>query len=176
MHMQTALDLPLVIEALSISIEAHRGQYRRDGRSYIEHPVEVAHLLCSAGIDDPTVIAGGLLHDAIEDGPAHIPALIRNGVGSDVYDLVMTVTDDTSLMSDQRKANQLIKLANADGRALLIKLADRISNLASPRPDWARNRRLAYADHSRALAAYFSGLNGYLEHLLWERLCQPIWN
>ncbi len=176
MQTSTVLPVPLIIDALDICIEAHRGQFRKDGRPYIEHPLEVACLLYRAGINDPKIIAGGLLHDAIEDGPGHISASIIEHVGHDVYGLVMTVTDDQNLTSEERKANQLLKLAGAERGALLIKLADRVSNLASPRPDWQRDRRLAYAIHSQALGAYFYGLNHYLEDMLWECLRQPVWN
>lgn len=81
---------PLVQAALSLATEAHRGQTRWGGESYIVHPIRVAkravelydQKYSSVAYDDPKtraicdrerelVAVVGLVHDAAEDNPAY---------------------------------------------------------------------------------------------------------
>ena len=46
----------------------HEGQCRRDGQPFVTHPIAVAKLVASWGMDTECVVAA-LLHDAVEDTP-----------------------------------------------------------------------------------------------------------
>jgi GTP diphosphokinase / guanosine-3',5'-bis(diphosphate) 3'-diphosphatase len=77
---------------------------RRKGAAnepYIDHLLEVASLVEEAPQGkDPNLVIAALLHDAIEDcGVPH--ELIADTFGIDVADLVMEVTDDKTLPSEQ---------------------------------------------------------------------------
>lgn len=59
-----------VERALALARDAHRGQTRRSGDPYIEHPIAVALILAEADLDVDTVVAG-LLHDVPDTPPRH---------------------------------------------------------------------------------------------------------
>src|SRR5215207_10174650 len=56
----------LIARAYLAASDAHRGQTRRSGEPYIQHPLAVARIVADLGLDDITV-AAALLHDAVED-------------------------------------------------------------------------------------------------------------
>src|SRR5690625_1493583 len=59
-------DLVFIQRAYEFSKDAHADQYRKSGEAYIIHPVQVAGILVELEMD-PETIAGGLLHDVVED-------------------------------------------------------------------------------------------------------------
>jgi (p)ppGpp synthase/HD superfamily hydrolase len=64
-------DGDLVRRAYRFARDAHRGQRRRHGTPYIEHPVDVAWLAHDRfGVRDGEVLAAALLHDVLEDTDA----------------------------------------------------------------------------------------------------------
>src|SRR3990170_6002241 len=63
-------DTAQLLRALVFSAQRHRDQRRKDREAspYINHPIEVAHLLASVGgVTDITVLVAAVLHDRIED-------------------------------------------------------------------------------------------------------------
>src|SRR5579883_54354 len=61
-------DLSIIERAYRFSLEHHKGQLRASGEPYLIHPLEVATVLAEMKLD-PSAIAAGLLHDAVEDTP-----------------------------------------------------------------------------------------------------------
>ncbi len=144
------LDDDLLRRAYARADKAHHGQLRDLGAPYIEHPLQVAHIL--AGLQsDPATVAAGLLHDVVEDTSVELHA-IREEFGEEVAKLVDGVTklsltelsrrrleealgDDAepvpSSKAQERAANiRKIFLAMArDVRVMIIKLADRLHNM-----------------------------------------------
>ena len=59
-------EVEIVKRAYEYANEMHKGQYRQSGEPYINHPLNVAHILAEMHADRDTVCAG-LLHDVIED-------------------------------------------------------------------------------------------------------------
>ena len=57
----------------------------------------------------------------------------------------------------------------------MVKLADRVANLALAPPQWGAERCLAYAAHSHALLALLRGMHSGLEARLRERLQSAPW-
>lgn len=136
-------DKKLVEAAFRYAKEAHDGQMRKSGDPYITHPVEVAKILLSLGMDDSTV-AAAFLHDTIEDTGTTQEA-IEEKFGKDVATLVCGVTNlgkvDFSTYStveekeqaevQERNENlrQLFLAMAEDVRVVIIKLADRLHNM-----------------------------------------------
>ncbi|MBI2566563.1 MAG: bifunctional (p)ppGpp synthetase/guanosine-3',5'-bis(diphosphate) 3'-pyrophosphohydrolase [Candidatus Schekmanbacteria bacterium] len=125
--------LQLVVRAAEVALAAHRGQTRQSGEAYCIHPLEVARILSSYGLDPPT-IAAAILHDTMED-----TALTRQDVadkfGEEITRLVEGVTKLSKLgfrSLEEHQAENLRKMVLAmakDIRVILIKLADRIHNM-----------------------------------------------
>lgn len=120
---------PLVRAALEKARTAHQGQVRNGsgGMPYVEHPMRVAALLDEHGYRDE-VLAAALLHDVIEDSETSLDE-IRAEFGDEVAGLVGALTDDESIDSyRERKAEHRERVAAAEGEALAIYGADKLTN------------------------------------------------
>jgi guanosine-3',5'-bis(diphosphate) 3'-pyrophosphohydrolase len=136
----------LITRAYLSSAEAHRGQSRRSGEPYIQHPLAVARIVADLGLDDVTV-AAALLHDAVEDTGVTIDAL-EEEFGKDVTAIVDGVTKLDRIKFDTKEAQQaasmrkmLVAMAK-DLRVLIIKLSDRLHNMRTiaAMPAWKQER------------------------------------
>jgi GTP diphosphokinase / guanosine-3',5'-bis(diphosphate) 3'-diphosphatase len=139
-------DAALIIRAYDSASEAHRDQTRQSGESYIHHPVAVAGIVASLGLDDVT-IAAALLHDAVEDTTLTISD-VDTQFGNVVASVVDGVTKLDRLAFDSKEAQQaatmrkmLVAMAK-DWRVLIIKLADRLHNMrtVAAMPVWKQRR------------------------------------
>ncbi len=124
------MDLNLWQKAASFAARAHRGQLRKDGKTpYAAHPTRVALTLIRAfGCADEAALAAALLHDTIEDTTTDYDDLEEH-FGPEVADLVAALTKTASLREDRRERDYDARLAAADWRARLVKLADCYDNL-----------------------------------------------
>ena len=61
-------DPKLIEEAFEFAKEVYKNKNRISGENYIHHAVRVAFMLDGMGLD-PSTIAFGILHDAIDDAP-----------------------------------------------------------------------------------------------------------
>ena len=75
-----------VFRAYQFASEAHTGQRRHSGESYIHHPIEVAATLAELKMDSRSIIAA-LLHDVIEDTPTAKEEIARE-FGEDIAVMV----------------------------------------------------------------------------------------
>ena len=126
-------DQALIKKAYEFSLEHHKGQLRDSGEPYLVHPLEVAMLLAEMRLD-PTAIAAGLLHDAVEDTSVPIEE-IKAQFGEQVAHIVEGVTKISKIefaSSEEAQAENVRKMVLAmmdDIRVVLIKLADRLHNM-----------------------------------------------
>jgi GTP diphosphokinase / guanosine-3',5'-bis(diphosphate) 3'-diphosphatase len=136
----------LIRRAYDVAVEAHEGQQRRSGEPYVLHPVAVARIVASLGLDD-TTIAAALLHDAVEDTGVTL-ADLESSFGSEVAAIVDGVTKLDRVRFDSKEAQQaatvrkmLVAMAK-DLRVLIIKLADRLHNMrtVAAMPAWKQER------------------------------------
>ncbi|MBM4234851.1 MAG: bifunctional (p)ppGpp synthetase/guanosine-3',5'-bis(diphosphate) 3'-pyrophosphohydrolase [Firmicutes bacterium] len=130
-------DWAMVEKAYNFSQEAHSGQLRESGESYIIHPLGVVMILAELELDLVTIVAG-LLHDVVEDTDLTLED-IRREFGTEVASLVDGVTklsrlDFTSKEEQQAETLRKMFIAMAqDIRVVMIKLADRTHNLRTLR-------------------------------------------
>lgn len=133
-------------DAIAFATRLHAGQRRPAGEPYVEHLKEAtAFLAYGAGVTDPALLRAAVLHDVVEDTDCTL-AEVRTAFGDDVATLVDWVTK-----GDDRAA-YLERLRSAPREALLVKLADRASNVqrldTHPRPE---KRRTYYAETVRTI-------------------------
>ncbi len=126
-------DLDLIRKAYIYSAKVHKGQLRRSGEPYLNHPIEVAMLLAELKLD-PQTIATGLLHDTVEDTYTTVAELL-DFFGPEVAEMVDGVTKIGKIVvttSEEKQAENFRKMVLAMGkdiRVILVKLADRLHNM-----------------------------------------------
>ncbi len=119
--------------AYEIARNAHEGQFRHSGEPYIIHPVQVATILYSLGMDSESMTAA-LLHDVVEDTELTKDD-VKKEFGEDVAELVEGVTKLGKVplfTKEEQQAENVRKMLMAmsqDIRVIIIKLADRIHNM-----------------------------------------------
>lgn len=130
---QLDYDLQIVTAAFSFAETAHQGQLRVSGEEYITHPLNVAEILATLGMDQESVVAA-LLHDVVEDTAVTI-ADVQKRFGKAVAALVDGATKLDKIPFSSREEQQaenvrkmLLAMAR-DVRVIIIKLADRLHNL-----------------------------------------------
>jgi len=126
------VDKDLVRLAYDFADEAHKGQKRKNGNPYIEHPLKTAITLAQYHLDQDTIIAG-LLHDVPEDTEKTLKD-IEKEFGGNVAKLVEGITKLGKLKyrGIERYIENLRKMFVAmasDIRVIFIKFADRLHNL-----------------------------------------------
>src|SRR6187399_729882 len=127
------VDKELIRRAFDEAERAHRGQVRRSGEPFINHPLGVALICAQLHLDEQT-IAAALLHDVIEDTETDLDEL-RAAFGPDIALLVEGVTKLTRISFQSREQaeaenyRKMIVAMAQDVRVILIKLADRLHNM-----------------------------------------------
>ena len=129
-------------EAVAFATLRHGDQTRPAGEPYLEHLLEATRVLVEAvGVTDADVLRAAVLHDVVEDMDCTL-AEVRDRFGERTAVLVDWVTKPPRPEGQSReeaRAAYLDRLAHApDDAAILVKLADRLSNVqrldTHPRP------------------------------------------
>ena len=149
-------DVKLIMKAYNLAREKHENQKRSSGEPYIIHPLNVAYILASIGLDDST-ICSGLLHDIIEDTDITEEDL-KELFGKEITEMVMGVTKLSSIQFASVEETQvenyrrMFLAMGKDIRVILIKLADRLHNMRTLKY-LKRDRQIANANETLELYA-----------------------
>jgi guanosine-3',5'-bis(diphosphate) 3'-pyrophosphohydrolase len=134
--------------AVTFATRFHGDQKRPTGAPYVEHLLEALEVLVrGAGVSDPDVLCAAVLHDVVEDTPCTI-AGVRAAFGDRVADMVAWVTiPEVPAGADKKAVKEayLKRLADAPDAAILVKLADRASNVQTLRNLRPERQREYYA-------------------------------
>lgn len=139
-------DLASLDEAVEFAVRWHADQIRPAGEPYVEHLLEAVCVLVEAvGTTDVDVLRAAVLHDVVEDTECSLED-VRQRFGDRVAVLVDWVTKPAppdGRTREEARAAYLARLRTAPPDALLVKLADRLSNVqrldTHPRPEKRRS-------------------------------------
>lgn len=133
--------MTILTKALLFAVDKHKNQLDDQGLPYIAHLEQVARILTDVTID-PEIIAAGILHDTLEDTETTYDELVTE-FGTRIADLVNEVTHEGT---NDNHGYYFPRLHSHD--AILIKFADRLSNL-SRIDHWPLKRRQQYLKKSK---------------------------
>lgn len=163
-------DVKLIRRTYEYAKLKHGNQLRKSGEPYIIHPVQVAYILASIGLDDSTICAA-LLHDIAEDTEVSIKDLEKE-FSKEIAEMVDGVTKLGNLKytsAEEQQVENYRKMFLAMGkdiRVILIKLADRLHNMRTLK-FLSRDRQIAIAKETSDLYAPLANRLG-IYSLKWE--------
>ena len=118
----------LVGKVFAIAATAHKGQYRRDGKTpYIKHPMSVADRVTKYGHEYVSV---AYLHDVLEDTNVSVQDLYDLDVPTNIVVAVIQLTKHKGINYDD-----YLKNIKSNELARRVKIADILSNLADDPSD-----------------------------------------
>lgn len=163
--MQTIKDLT---RAYDFSAKKHVKQRRKGVKDipYINHPIEVANLLCHCGEEQNfELLVASVLHDTIEDTNTS-EMEVEQLFGAQVASIVMEVTDDMSLCKKVRRKAQVDEAARLSISAKKIKIADKTCNILdmlTTRFEWTSRMKREYVLWAIEVVNGCVGVNEVLE-------------
>jgi (p)ppGpp synthase/HD superfamily hydrolase len=119
------------LKALRVATKAHKGQFRKSGGEYIDHPKEVARFVQKFKKSNnlSALIQAAYLHDTIEDTDTTYADLVKQ-FGALVADMVQELTTDKAASDAIGKGEYIAgKMAKMSSWSLVVKLADRLANV-----------------------------------------------
>ena len=133
----------VINHALAFAAKHHDRQVRKGTKlPYLTHPANVAVILTRYGRSNDTVVAG-ILHDVVEDCVRDgytremLEQRIGDKFGERVLETVIAVTyrrhddDGVELSAEERKADYLDRLSDANEEARWVCVADKVHNASS---------------------------------------------
>ena len=124
-----------IMNAYEYASMLHEGQWRKSGDAYISHPIAVAEIVATLGLDSDSICAA-LLHDTVEDCADKTNLKeIEKRFGADVALLVDGLTKIVMLeVEDKEEAHietlrKMLLAMSRDIRVIFIKLCDRLHNM-----------------------------------------------
>jgi guanosine-3',5'-bis(diphosphate) 3'-pyrophosphohydrolase len=155
-------------EALDFAVQAHTGQWRKSGDSYILHPCNVARILADEmEVMDPEILAAALLHDTVEDVDEVTTEVIGERFGKNVEAIVDGCTKITHFFGDKQTFYKMVHRKIFSGAAarlevMLVKLADRLHNLRTL-DAMPRDRRQKVSDETLDIYAPMARVMGLFD-------------
>jgi len=165
-------------KAFAFALKAHKGQTTPEGLEYSFHIVSVALEVINSlthytmSCDDANIaICCALLHDVNEDTKINV----TNSLDVDNVDVVVAgvqaLTKDESLETKHEQMSDSLKRLKKQPKCVqMVKLADRITNLA-PAPDfWNRAKRESYLEEAKMIHKELKDTNPYLADKLQKKI------
>lgn len=164
------------LKAYRFAAEAHAGQLVPGTNiSYIMHLSFVCMEIIAALAHHPEAngelaVSCALLHDVVED-TAVSQAQLREQFGANIANGVAALTKDKTLPTKSAQmADSLQRIQSQPAEIWMVKLADRITNLAPPPAHWAKEKIRAYRQEAMQIYDALHPASDYLA----ARLAQKI--
>ena len=166
-------------DALAFALKAHGEQKTPQGLPYSFHIVSVVNEIInslsmhSISYDEANIaIMCALLHDVNEDTTMKATRqYVELPYIETIEDGVAALTKDTTLPSKQEQMkDSLERLKEMPKCVQMVKLADRITNLAPAPEFWSKNKRKAYVDEAKFILRELEESNPYLAQKLKNKI------
>lgn len=163
------------VKALNFASDHHKGQLvPGTERPYDTHLAKVTMEVIAALHFHPEAngnlaVQCALLHDSIEDTHADFDAVLHE-FGEQVAQGVMALTKDKTLSKVDQMQDSLRRILLQPKEIAMVKLADRITNLAPPPAQWSKEKCLAYQTEARTILAFLGKFSSYLAKRLQEKI------
>ena len=144
------------LKAFDFASEWHLGQtVPGSNLPYNVHLAKVSMEVIAALQADPSLkgdlaVQCAILHDCLEDTAVDYELLQRH-FGEEVADGVAALTKDDNLAKEEKMEDSLMRILEQPKEIALVKLADRITNLAPPPAFWSSEKRAAYLDEAKVI-------------------------
>ena len=170
-------DIEKIRRAGEYAESLHEGQFRVSGEPYISHPVAVAQIVATLGLDTNSICAA-LLHDTVEDCSDKTNLkIIEDSFGGEVAMLVDGLTKLVPLyIEDKEEAHienlrKMLLAMSKDIRVIFVKLCDRLHNMRTlaVKPDPKRRSTALETMYVYAPLAHRLGMQKIKQEL--ENLC-----
>ena len=175
---QELFNVDIYKKALAFALKAHKEQTTPEGLPYSFHIVNVATEVMNSlsqhtiSYDEANVaLCCALLHDVNEDTNTRVTDDFSLENIQSVVAGVGALTKDTTLPTKQEQMqDSLNRLLEQPKCVQMVKLADRITNLA-PAPDfWNRAKRKAYVGEAETILEALRDSNPYLANKLQNKI------
>lgn len=166
----------LYLDAMDFAARAHGDAKTPKGLPYVVHLACVAMEVSLAlrhetGRDEDLAIACALLHDVVEDTEVDAAA-IEVRFGSSVAAGVRALTKDPTLPKERRMEDSLTRILQQPPEIAMVKLADRVTNLAPPPEHWTAEKIAAYREEGRVIHERLGFASPWLSARLADRLAR----
>ena len=137
--------------AFRFASEAHCGQTLPGSKvPYITHVAIVCAELMAVvddSMDADLALQCAALHDVVEDTDISYE-VIKREFGTPVADGVSSLSKDPCISKEHRLEESLARIMTQPREIWMVKLADRITNLAPPPASWSDNKKRQYRDQA----------------------------
>ena len=163
--------------AMRFAARAHKGQVMRGGRiPYMVHAALVAMEVMIAlsgdegkGADAHLAVVCAILHDVMEDSGTGYENIALE-FGTSVADGVLALTKNSVLATKDRMADSISRIETQPREIWMVKLADRIVNLAPPPPDWRKEKIQQYGEEALMILERLGAASVSLSSRLREKI------
>ncbi len=163
------------VKALNFASDHHKGQLvPGTDRPYDTHLAKVTMEVIAAlhfhqDANGDLAVQCALLHDSIEDTHADYEAVAAQ-FGEDVAQGVMALTKDKSRPKVEQMQDSLHRILQQPREIAMVKLADRITNLAPPPAHWTREKCQAYQVEAQTILDALGDSSEFLATRLLEKI------
>jgi len=162
-------------DALRFAATRHRDQtVPGSGHPYVVHvttvAAEVLGALARERFASPDLaVQCALLHDTVEDTATTRDERVTH-FGEAVAAGVTALSKDDALPKAERMADSLRRIRTQPHEVWIVKLADRITNLAPPPPHWTVDKKRGYLAEAGEILAALAPASLYLADRLASRM------
>jgi (p)ppGpp synthase/HD superfamily hydrolase len=165
----------LYLKALRFAAEAHKDQkFMGTDLPYIIHlagaAMEVMGAISIENIENPDLaVQCALLHDTLEDTDIRFND-IEKIFGADVAQGVLALTKNRELKEELRMQDSIERIKLQPKEIWIVKLADRITNMASQPSHWTRDKIINYKSEADYILKSLGSASPFLEERLKKRI------